>query len=286
MKRLRHEYAHYAVIGNEYWYGDCPPRLGDSFSAARTATRHAEVVDILERVAGRRQRNGQVQRSKALRRLARKIEGCRRAERCGSLACPLCARAFQRAQSAAQNQFLSVHQPECATEVKSSDLVMVTVVPLSLAYAPEDLANLDIPKKNRWLKDVLKKAELKGPIVGMADISWESGGAKSYYQLHWHLAMWTEDPRKLQRRLLRIFPPKAKYDRPVQVSKPFNLGFLPYMNKVIKLPDLLRRNRHGLPELLAALDRVQPLNLMVLCGLRLSAQSGRLALRPLATKAT
>jgi hypothetical protein len=93
--------------------------------------------------------------------------------------------------------------------------------------------------------------------------------------------MWTKDPEKLQKRLLRYFPPKNRYDRPVEVTKSFSLNFLPYINKAIKLPDLLRRNRQHLPQFLLALDRTaSPLDLMVVRGLRLSVQSGRLALRP------
>jgi hypothetical protein len=127
---------------------------------------------------------------------------------------------------------------------------------------------------------VVTKAGLTQTMVGSADISWEHRQNKHYYQLHWHLAMWTKDPEKLQKRLLRVFPPNDKYDRPVVVTESFSLGFLPYMNKAIKLPDLLRRNRQHLPPLLLALDRTAPLDLMVIKGLRLSAQSGRLALRP------
>ena len=53
-------------------------------------------------------------------------------------------------------------------------------------------------------------------------------------------------------------------------------GFLPYMNKAIKLPDLLRNNRRGLPYLLLALDHTEPLELMILSGVRASAQDGGL----------
>jgi hypothetical protein len=157
---------------------------------------------------------------------------------------------------------------------------MVTLIPLHQRYTATTLIHLDIAKRTRWLKDVLTKAGLAGMMVGSADISWEHRHNKDYYQLHWHLATWTKDPEKLQRRLLLLFPPKNKYDRPVVVTKSRSLGFQPYMNKAIKLPDLLRRNRRHLPYLLLALDRTAPLDLMVICGLRLSAQSGRLALRP------
>ena len=157
---------------------------------------------------------------------------------------------------------------------------MATVTPLHLRYSPDALARLDIAKRTRWLKDALTKAGLSEIIIGSADISWEHRRKKHYYQLHWHLAMWTKDPQKLQKRLLHFFPPKNKHDRPVEVTKSRSLNFFPYINKAIKLPDLLRRNRQHLPQLLLALDRTAPLDVMVIKGLRLSAQSGRLALRP------
>jgi hypothetical protein len=55
--------------------------------------------------------------------------------------------------------------------------------------------------------------------------------------------------------------------------------FLGYMNKAIKLPDLLRTNRKHLPELLLVLDRTEPMDLMVYTQHRLTAQFGRFALR-------
>jgi hypothetical protein len=56
----------------------------------------------------------------------------------------------------------------------------------------------------------------------------------------------------------------------------YSLGFLPYKDKAIKLPALLRNNRRGLPYLLLALDRTEPLELTVLFGVRASAQDGGL----------
>jgi len=40
----RYLHAHEAVVANEYWYGDGPPHLKASFSAAKTAERQAEVI--------------------------------------------------------------------------------------------------------------------------------------------------------------------------------------------------------------------------------------------------
>jgi hypothetical protein len=62
------------------------------------------------------------------------------------------------------------------------------------------LPRLDIAKRTRWLKDALTKAALVQMMVGSADISWEHRQNKHYYQLHWHLAMWTKNPQKLQKR--------------------------------------------------------------------------------------
>ena len=157
---------------------------------------------------------------------------------------------------------------------------MVTVIPLHLRYTAATLTKLDIAKRTRWLKDVLTKAGATQMMVGSADIGWEYRSDEHYYQLHWHLAMWTKDPAKLQKQLLKVFPPKNKYDRPVVVTASRSLNFFLYMNKAIKLPELLRGNRRHLPDLLLALDHTAPMDLMVITGLRLSAQSGRLALRP------
>ena len=291
---IKHVHAHEAVITNEYWYGDGPPLMHPSLSARKTAEQRVDVVELLEKAGNTNKATGDWKEARQFRKLASKLDRCRRGDRCGSLACPECTRAFQRAKADAQEQvFLesankfrptsNSSKRSAESESKSANriLVMATVIPLDLRYSPADLAQLDIAKRTRWLKDVLTKAGLVQMMVGNADISWEHRDNKDYYQLHWHLAMWTEDPEKLQRRLLLLIPPKNKYDRPAQLTKSSRLNFLTYMNKAIKLPDLLRRNRRHLPYLLLALDRTAPLDLMVITGLRLSAQSGRLALRPL-----
>jgi hypothetical protein len=280
---IKHVHAHEAVITNEYWYGDGPPLMHPSLSARKTAERQAEVVELLEKAGNTNKATGDLKLSRQLKKLGNKIDRCRRGDRCGSLACPECARAFQRAKAAAQKQvFLASTQKTAGSnsDPAARVLVMATVIPLHQRYTATTLIHLDIAKRTRWLRDVLTKAGLVHMMVGSADISWEHRQSNHYYQLHWHLATWTKDPEKLQRRLLLLFPPNNKYDRPVVVTKSRSLGFQPYMNKAIKLPDLLRRNRRHLPYLLLALARTAPLDLMVITGLRLSAQSGRLALRP------
>jgi hypothetical protein len=168
--------------------------------------------------------------------LADKLYGCRPRARCGSLACPKCARAFQRAKTSAQQALIPVLPKANSTK----KLVMANVVPLGMTYQPHQLRHLDIQKRNRWLKDILTRAGFARVMFGSADISWEHG----FYQLHWHIGMFTFNRKILTKRLKKIFPgtDKKSYDRPVVVSKAWSLGFLPYKDKGIKLPNLLRHN--------------------------------------------
>ena len=152
---------------------------------------------------------------------------------------------------------------------------MATIIPLNATYLPGKLASLDISKKNRWFKDVLRKGGFNRVMMGSADISWEP----NYYQLHWHVAMWTANPKELTAKLKKLFPGDAPYDRPALVSKTYDLGFLAYKDKGIKLPDLLRDNRRHLAELLLALDRTEPLDLLILQKLRMSTKQGKLVLK-------
>jgi hypothetical protein len=139
-------------------------------------------------------------------------------------------------------------------------------------FTPEELAGLDVRNLNRWLKDALKRAGFKRVMLGSVDFSWEAD--RGIYQPHWHITMFTSDRKELLRRLKLIFPSQERGDRPALVSKTYSLGFLPYKDKAIKLPALLRNNRRGLPYLLLALDQMEPLELMVLSGVRVSAQNG------------
>jgi hypothetical protein len=269
----RHVRAHEAIITNEFWYGDGPPSLGKSFTAKKTAERHRAVVSILLKAGKRAATAGDKRLADAYYDLGDKLHGCRPRARCGSLACPKCARAFQRAKTAAQEALIPILQKTNSTK----KLVMANVVPLGMTYRPRQLGHLDIQKRNRWLKDTFTRAGFTRVMFGSADISWENG----YYQLHWHIGMFTSNRKKLTKRLKKIFPGKQKYDRPVAVSKAWSLGFLPYKDKAIRLPRLLRHNRTHLPELLLVLDRTEPLELMVLTKLRLSAQQGRLIIGPM-----
>ncbi len=270
----RHVRAHEAVVTNEFWYGDGPPSLGKSFTATKTAERHRAVVGILFKAGKRAEKAKDKLLAETYYALADKLSSCKPRGRCGSLACPKCARAFQKAKVAAEEGLILLVMRASSTQ----KLVMANVVPLWLTFRPDQLAHLDIPKHNRWLKDALARAGFNRVMFGSADISWEQG----FYQLHWHIGMFTSDRKNLKQRLKKIFPSKkSHYDRPVLVSKTWDLGFLPYKDKAVKLPDLLRRNRRHLADLLLVLDRTRPLDLLVLTKLRLSAQQGRLILRPI-----
>ena len=159
-------------------------------------------------------------------------------------------------------------------------LVFVTVVPKAMMYSPGEFHRIEVKKANRWLKDVLKPVGSR-MILGSADLGWETRRGEGYIQVHWHLVMWTGNPDNLERKLKLRFRKTKKHERPVEVKIPDDLGFLPYMNKAIKLPDLLRTNRTHLPELLLVLDSTEPMELLVSTRLRLSAQSGRLAFKPI-----
>jgi len=278
----RHVRAHEAVVTNEFWYGDGSPYLGPSFTAKKTAERQADVIGILQRAAKSAETAGDRTLARALWDLADKLYDCSTRARCGSLDCPKCARAFQKAKVAAEEALIlelttANNKTSVASSTKTKKLVMANVVPLEMTFTPTQLATLDIQKRNRWLKETLTRAGFTRVMFGSADISWENG----FYQLHWHIGMFTSNRKALTKRLKRIFPGKDKGDRPVVVSKTWSLGFLPYLNKAIKLPELLRRNRTRLPELLLVLDRTEPLDLMVLMKLRLSAQQCRLIIRPI-----
>ena len=117
----------------------------------------------------------------ALQRLTDKLASCKPEFRCGSLACPQCAGAFQeRAKVAGQRKCIK----ELAKSRTSKTLVMANVIPLWLiTYIDEQLEQLDIEEANRWLQAELAKHGFNRVMFGSADISLEDG----YYQLHWHI---------------------------------------------------------------------------------------------------
>jgi hypothetical protein len=269
-----HVRAHEEVTSNETWYGDQPPSLGPGFSAAKAKERTSTVTQILLRAAKRAERNGTCDLAETYYQLLDKLDACRPRSRCGSLACPRCARAFQKAKIAAQQAAIT----RASKARPGRHLVFVTVVPKAMMYAPGKMDKIDIKKANRWLKDTMKKV-VNRTMLGSADLGWETRRRGKYIQVHWHLAMLIRDKKNLKLKLGKVFLRRKKHEKPVDVKMAYDDKFLGYMNKAIKLAELLRTNRKALPELLLVLNRTEPLDLMVSSRLRLSAQSGRIALR-------
>jgi hypothetical protein len=272
----RHKKAHFAVLNNEFWFSDNPPDLGPTFSREKANKRHKIVVKIVQRAAKRAAKDGQQALAEALEQLRGKLKNCRPHKRCGSLACPRCARAFQKAKVVAQEKFITTE----GKKRSKNKLVFVTIIPRRFTFLPDELHKIDVRKANRWFKDVIKAAG-KRTIIGSADLGWQERRGEQYLQLHWHLVMWTKNPTKLRTKLKGVFGKKEKYQRPVDVREARDLKFLAYMNKGIKLPGLLRNNRRNLAEMMLVLDKTEAMDLLVFRKLRLSAQAGALAVRPI-----
>ena len=184
-----HVKAHQTVIGNERWFGKGSPFLGKPFTVKKTVKRHAAVVDILDRATKRATKAADETLADAYHRLQVELTECRPQRRCGSLACPKCARAFQRAKVAAEETLIA----DLATTRQNKHLVFVTVIPRGMTYRPGRFSQINVVKANRWLKDMFDRHGIRRVVLGSVDLSWEKRRSKKYLQLHWHLAMWTND---------------------------------------------------------------------------------------------
>ena len=237
--------AHKTVISNERWFQKGPPFLGKPFTVKKTVRRHAAVIKILSRAGKRAARAGNDELADAYRRLRAKLTPCRPRHRCGSSACPKCARAFQRAKVAAEETIIAA----LTKSRPNKHLVFVTIVPRHMTYLPGKFSQIDVLKANRRLRDVFDRHGIRRVIIGSVDLGWEKRRSSTYLQLHWHLAMWTTNLEGLEAKLKVIFLRAQKYERPVDVRITRNLGFLGYKNKIVKLPKLLRHARRQLAEL-------------------------------------
>lgn len=270
-----HAKAHKAVIGNERWFRKGSPFLGKPFSVKKTVNRHAAVINILSRAAKRAAKAANDDLAAAYHRLQAKLTKCRPERRCGSLACPKCARAFQRAKVTAEETIIA-----SLTQIRTNKhLVFVTIIPRGMTYFTGQFSQINVPKANRWLKDIFDRHGIHRVVLGSVDLGWEKRRGKKYLQLHWHLTMWTNNPVGLRAKLKAIFLKAQKYERPVDVKITKNLGFLGYENKIIKLPRLLRHARRQLAELSLVLDQIDPFDFLFLSRVRLSAQSDGIVLR-------
>ena len=258
--------AYAAVLSNPYWFSDRPRLLNKTFSAENTRKRAELLIDILHRAARRRREHPLAEQYLAL---ATKLAACPH-HRCGSSACLNCLRAFQQAKSIAHRNALV----QLATIYPNVIWCVVTIIPLELNYPRGTLNEFNVHEFNHHLTERFAWDGLIRPFLASIDFSLEASPIGKYWQPHWHLALHTYDPNVLRQRLKELFPPIGKYAYPVDVAEAGDLNFLPYIHKVIKIPDLLRTARSHLPELLLALDRINPLDLLAYQRLVLSAQSG------------
>jgi hypothetical protein len=278
-KFTRHKAPQRAVIRNEHWYGDGAPKIGKKFTS-KDANDRANACQKILRHAWKRAKKGK-DSSLAARyaTLRKKIAACSPRKRCGSLACPPCARAFQKTATLAQRRMIK----ELGAKRGKKQLVWVCLIPPGpqFKFTAGQLSNMDVVKANRWLKDQFRALGMTRVILGNADLGWRKRGNWQYLQVHWHLVMWTSNPGLLRKKLQRKFrtpklprlrtrlPGTQRYERPVHVQVPRDLHFLPYQSKVIQLPELLRKNRSTLAELLLRLDEIEPLDSIVLSRLRI-----------------
>jgi hypothetical protein len=181
-----------SVTNDETWFSDLPPDLGPGFSSADAEQRRTTVVEILLRATKEAEKTDSDE-AEGLFRLVDKLQACRPRRRCGSLACPPCARAWQKAKTAAHEELITATK-----KGPTKKPVFVTVIPKKKMYQPGQFSKIDIKKANRWLKDVLKPIGNR-TIVGSADLGWETRRGAGYIQVHWHLVMWTKKPKKLKR---------------------------------------------------------------------------------------
>ena len=190
-----HLKAHKTVIAHERWFRKGEPFLGKPFTVKKAVERYATVVKILSRAGRRAARAGNDELADAYRHLRAKLKKCRPRRRCGSSACPKCARAFQRAKVKAEQTAIA----DLANARADKHLVFVTIIPRHMTYLPGQFAQMDVLKANRWLKDVLDRHGIRRVIMGSVDLGWEQRRGQKYLQLHWHLAMWTTNSGVWQR---------------------------------------------------------------------------------------
>jgi len=157
--------AHKTVIGNERWFRKGSPFLGKPFTVKKAVERYATVVKILSRAGKRAARAGNDELADAYRHLRAKLKKCRPRRRCGSSACPKCARAFQRAKVAAEETIIA----DLANARADKHLVLVTIIPRHMTYRQGQFSQIDVLKANRWLKDVLARHGFDRVILGSVD---------------------------------------------------------------------------------------------------------------------
>lgn len=255
------------IAENENWY-HCSDADRQTILSQLT-----ECIEILVRAGRRNERSSNRNTARELFGIAEKLSRCQKNRRCNSLACPRCRHAHQLAKSAGQAKLLS----ELAARGYGRP-VMGTLVPVNLRFTAEDIADVNLDTIVRRFKDNLARHDFSQPLVGHVDISWEREG---YFQVHFHTGLVTTDSAALTNSLKAAFPRNRPRSRPVHFKKAWDLEFVPYVNKVVHTAALLRSARRKLPGILVMLDRNDPMDGLVLRGIRLSTEDGNLLFKPI-----
>ena len=270
-----HKKAHRTIVKNASLYGETT-LLKEQFDVAQTAKRQAKVIEILSRARRSATRQKDTPLAAALNALVSKLRKCETNKRCASLACPECARAAQIAKTRAHRRLIKKEKAG-----KREDLVFITIIPDGMMFTTTEFPDIDVSNANRWLKDQLRKAKINSPVVGSLDLGWEDRRRKnkSYLQVHWHLTVWCDDIRQLRKDLKKLFPSARKHEKAVKVTHVKKLRCIVYTHKTIKLAKLLRESRKVMPDLLLLLDRIEPLQPLLLMRFRLSVKGKNLKLK-------
>jgi hypothetical protein len=144
--------------------------------------------------------------------LAEKISRCKSGRRCGSLACPECSAAFQRAMSCLASRFLN--------GVSEVEILCVTIIPADGLVALGSLTAADHYRYIRRWKHRLAEAGIE-LFIGAVDWSVNEeaqGGAKPRWCVHLHgIALYSGSP-PLQKLLKKQFPAGSLILRPVKID--------------------------------------------------------------------
>ena len=93
-----------------------------------------------------------------------------------------------------------------------------------MTYLPGQFSQIERPKANRWLNVSIGMEFRVDPRQCRSRL--ENLRSNKYLQLHWHMAMWTNNPDGLEAKLKLIFRKAQKYERPFDLKITRNLDFL------------------------------------------------------------
>jgi len=194
------------ILSQERYYGDGPPkwREGKNKRPCQTSAQ----AKIERGKAVKRLRRAGKENAAALN-LASRIAACAPKQRCGSGACPECARAWQRWFVIATRNFL-----------KSEPRKFVTVlnpIHASGQIAPGSLCDPNVLEKAREaIRAALIDARIPGGAFGL-DISFNEdrdGGFEPHWQLHWRGLIVGRISKRRKSEFWSHFPKSSEIPKP------------------------------------------------------------------------